>query len=167
MDVSHDEPWPVAEVTSRPWVCVIGLHGGAGASTLARLLGDGALDAGRAWPVAAGWERPLPSLAVVAVARTHHEGLAAAERFARLWAAGTLTGSHLLGLVLVDDGPRLLAAQKQTARRLARMTPHGWHLPWVERWRVEPADLSSSPLRTRQVVKNLRAQARDTEGNDS
>lgn len=166
VDVAHDDPWPRRDVPERPLICVMGLHGGAGATTLAGLLGEDAVDVGRSWPVATGWERPLPSLAVLAVARTHHAGLSAAERFARLWAAGTLTDSTLLGLVLVDDGPRLTAPQRAAARRLAQMTPHGWHLPWNELWRIEPAVAHGAPIRTRQVIKNIRAHARNIEGND-
>lgn len=170
VDATDVEPWPVVEVRveprSRPWLCVMGLHGGAGASTVATLLGDDVLDVGTAWPVADGWERPLPSLPVLAVARTHLAGIAAADRLARLWAADRLSRSHLVGLVLIDDAPRLLASQKQAARRLARMTPHGWHIPWTDRWRVEEPSLETSSLRTRQVIKNLRAIARETEGDN-
>lgn len=167
VDVSSERPWPVVETAERPTVCVMGLHGGAGASTVTALLGPDALDVGRAWPVASGWERPLPTLAVVAVARTNRAGLEAADRFARLWAAETLRASRLVGLVLVDDAPRLTVAQRSAARRLGRMTPHGWHLPWMEAWRVEPVNLSSSPLRVRQVIKNVRALARETERDEA
>ncbi|MCB7138246.1 DUF6668 family protein [Cellulosimicrobium marinum] len=167
VDVSDERPWPVVETGDRPALCVMGLHGGAGASTVTALLGPDALDVGQHWPVASGWERPLPRLNVVAVARTHRAGLAAADRFAKLWAADTLPASRLVGLVLVDDGPRLTAAQRSAARRLGRMTPHGWHLPWMEAWRVEEARLSSSPLRVRQVIKNVRALARETERDEA
>ena len=163
VDVADVEAWPVVDVMQRPVVCVMGLHGGAGATTVAELLGPDAMDVGRAWPVAAGWERPLPVLPVVAVARLHRAGIAAAERLARLWAADTLTRSRLVGLVLIDDAPKLLQAQKESARRLARMTPHGWHLGWNDRWRVEPATLESAGLRARQVIKNVRAIVRQNE----
>lgn len=164
VSAAQEKPWPVLETMKRPLVCVMGLHGGAGASTVASLLGDGAFDAGTSWPVAGGWERPLPTLAVVVVARTHLVGITAAERLARLWAADTLSRSRLLGLVLVDDGPKLLPSQRDAARRLARMTPHGWHIGWHDRWRIEAPALSTASLRTRQVIKNLRAVARETEG---
>lgn len=143
----------------------MGLHGGAGATTLSRLLGEGVQDVGTSWPVAAGWARPLPQLPVLAVARTHLAGMRAADRLARLWADDRLSRSRLVGLVLIDDAPRLLPSQKQAAKRLARMTPHGWHLPWTDRWRVEDASLETATLRSRQVIKNLRAVARKTEGN--
>jgi hypothetical protein len=167
VNVGDERPWPIVETADRPTLCVMGLHGGAGASTVTALLGPDALDVGQLWPVAAGWERPLPTLNVLAVARTNRAGLAAADRFARLWAAETLPASRLVGLVLVDDGPRLTTAQRSAARRLGRMTPHGWHLPWIEAWRVEEVHLSSSSLRVRQVIKNIRALARETERNEA
>jgi hypothetical protein len=162
--VADEATWPVTKIVERPRLCVMGLHGGAGATTVAGLLGADALDVGSSWPVAEGWERPLPTLAVVVVARTHLVGISAAERLARLWAADTLSRSRLLGLVLVDDAPKLLPSQREAARRLARMTPHGWHIGWHDRWRIEAPALSTASLRTRQVIKNLRAVARETEG---
>lgn len=161
VDISDESPWPTMETSHRPSVCVMGLHGGAGATTLAGLLGGDVLEVGGLWPVATGWERPLPSLPVVAVARTHYQGLTVASRFARLWAAGALPSSTLLGLVLVDDGPKLVASQRQAAKRLGRMTPHGWHLPWNEMWRIQPPIPQTTPIRARRVIENIRAQARN------
>ena len=89
--------WPRVEVTDHRLITVTGLHGGAGASTVAQLFGEDAVDAGQGWPVAAGWARPLPALNVVVVARTHSTGLQAAEQFAGQWAAGELSESRLLG----------------------------------------------------------------------
>lgn len=147
--------WDTVEVIGAPTVCVMSLHGGAGGSTLTTLLGEGALDVGTAWPVAGGWAHPLPVLDVVAVARTHHRGLEAADRLAHLWAAGSLPNSRLVGLVLVDDAPHLTTAQRKSVRRLARMTPHGWHLPWQEAWRLTTPELPSTPLRVRRVSKSI------------
>jgi hypothetical protein len=165
VDVTGEVPWPVLAVRSEdvPVICVMGLHGGAGATTVSELLGPDVKDVGTSWPVADGWIRPLPALPVIAVARLHHAGIDAAERMAHLWAADKLTRSRLVGLVLIDDAPKLLKAQKEAARRLARMTPHGWHIGWNDRWRIEPATLDSAGLRTRQVIKNVRAIARQNE----
>lgn len=164
VDVAGEEPWPVVEIMARPRLCVMGLHGGAGATTVATLLGEGAVDVGTSWPVAGGWERPLPKLPVLVVARTHVAGIVAAERIARLWAADTLSRSRLVGLVMIDDAPKLLPSQRDAARRLARMTPHGWHIGWNDRWRIETPAESTASLRTRQVIRNLRAVARQIEG---
>jgi hypothetical protein len=148
------------EVAGTPTICVAGVHGGAGASTLTQLLGPGAYDAGVTWPVAGGWARPLPALPVVLVARTHGAGLAAAERAARSWAAGELSDSRLLGLVLVDDAPRLTKTQKQSAKRVTLMTPHGWHIAWDPAWReCDVVSADSLPLRVRRTLEHIRRQA--------
>ncbi|VTR76033.1 hypothetical protein CHMI_00789 [Cellulomonas hominis] len=145
-----------------PQICVMGVHGGAGTTTVASLLGAAALDVGTAWPVASGWARPLPVLSVVAVARTHHRGIEAATRLARLWATGALADSRLVGLVLVDDGPNLTVAQRKAARQLGRMTPHGWHLPWQEAWRVTAPELPTAPARVRRVMTSITSTTKET-----
>lgn len=157
VDTSGDGSWSTIETTARPFLCVMGAHGGAGASTIAQLLGHDALDVGTAWPLATGWERPLPELPVLVLARTHHRGLAEATRFVRLWAGGELPGARLVGLVLIDDGPKLTSQQRAAVSRLARMTPRGWHIPWVETWRLAPAALPASPLRVRRTLQQIRA----------
>ncbi|MFB7800422.1 DUF6668 family protein [Isoptericola sp. NPDC056134] len=176
VDTENLEDWPTTVLNDVPDLCVMGLHGGAGASTLLQLLspadeGAGAGptptvgEAGREWPVANAWLTPAPMVRVVAVARTHHHGLDRADRLARLWAAGRLPGAELVGLVLVDDGPRLTKAQAQAVRRLARMTPRGWHLPWAERWRWESPSPSTCGLRVRRIAASiLAAAAGDTKG---
>ena len=45
------ETWAVSDVGAFEGIAVMGLHGGAGASTLASLLGDGASEVGQAWPI--------------------------------------------------------------------------------------------------------------------
>jgi hypothetical protein len=167
VDVSAEEPWPVIEITDRPLVTVMGLHGGSGASLVAALLGADALDVGRAWPVFTGWDRPAPSLPVVVTARTNYEGVAAASRFARLWAGETLPDSTLLGIVLIDDGPKLSSQQRSVVRRIGQMTPHGWHLPWNESWRLSKPSAEASSLRVRRIVSNIRSLAQSTNGDIS
>lgn len=146
------EPWPRVHVGEHKLITVAGLHGGAGASTVAQLFGDVAVDAGQGWPVASGWKRPLPTLGVIAVARAHYVGLAAADEFTRQWAARELTESRLLGLVIVDDAPRLLDAQIQEVKRLLKLTPYGAHLPWNEEWRVGPPG-QALPRRLKKIVR--------------
>lgn len=167
VDVSAEEPWPIVEVIDRPLIAVVGLHGGSGATLLTGLLGADALDVGRAWPVFTGWDRPAPSLPVIVTARTNYEGVAAASRFARLWAAETLPASTLLGLVLIDDGPKLSSQQRAAVRRVGQMTPNGWHLPWNETWRLSKPSLEATPLRVRRIISNIRTLAQSTNGDHS
>lgn len=167
VDVTAERPWPTVDVIDRPLVTVMGLHGGSGASLVAGLLGADALDVGRAWPVFTGWDRPAPSLPVVVTARTNYEGVAAASRFARLWAADTLRSSTLLGIVLIDDGPKLSSHQRSAVRRVGQMTPRGWHLSWNESWRLSKPSIEASPLRVRRIIQNIRMLAQSTNGDHS
>jgi hypothetical protein len=164
VDVSRDGTWPTTQILSRPDVCVMGLHGGSGATLLTGLLGPTALDVGRAWPLLADAGEASAPVPVIACARTHHQGLEAAARFARLWAADTLHSSRLLGIVLIDDGPKLSQTQRQVTRRVAQMTPHGWHLTWNESWRLSRPSLEGSPKRVRRIIQNIRTIAAITNG---
>ncbi|MEV4902894.1 DUF6668 family protein [Citricoccus sp. NPDC055426] len=152
-----ETPWLQNTVTDFRPVTVFGLHGGAGATTVASLFGDDGLDAGLGWPVPGGWTRPLPTLDVLAVARTHYAGLAAAEAFTNQWATGRLpSSSRLLGLVLVDDGPTLTDGQKTAVKRLLRKTPRGAQVPWVESWRQAPPDHERLPRRLAKIINAFR-----------
>lgn len=159
-------PWPQQEVTDLAPVMVMGLHGGAGASTVATLLGDSAVDVGQGWPLAGGWTRPRPELNVVAVCRNHQRGIEAGIEFAKQWANDGLPASRLLGILIVDDGPKLLEAQKKATRKLGQMTPHGWHLPWVEEWRVTSPDTERLPRRIRQTMKKILSLAESPKENN-
>lgn len=164
VEVSPDEGWPTFELTRDASVCVMGLHGGAGATTLTHLLGSGATDTDQRWPVYAGWTRPVPNLAVVAVARTNHTGLEAVERFARLWAADALPSSTLISLVLIDDGPKLLKDQERAVQRVSRLLPKNGHIGWQETWRLAQPSYQSSPARVRKLVDQIKTLASSTNG---
>lgn len=155
-DVKADT-WPKVQVSPQnvTRITVMGLHGGAGASTMAALLGPEALDHGRAWPLPA----PGAPLGVVAVCRSHWRGLETADDFTMQWAAGLLTGSTLLGLVIVDDGPTLSDGQRKAMRRLLKRTPRGIHLPWVEAWRHAAPDPGKTPGRITRIVRQLHSAA--------
>lgn len=155
-DVESD-PWPKVQISrdSVTPITVMGLHGGAGTSTMATLLGAGALDHGRTWPV----PPEGASLGVVAVCRSHWRGLEAADVFTMQWAAGLLTESTLLGLVIVDDGPTLSDGQRKAMRRLLKRTPRGIHLPWVEAWRHVSPDAGRTPGRITRIVRQLHSAA--------
>lgn len=131
---------------------LVGLHGGAGVSTMAHLLGERGQDGGTRLPVANPY---VPAPRVVLVARTHLRGLEKAEQVATAWSHHELDEIDLLGLVLVDDGPKLGTAARAQAARLLRMTPHGWHVPWVEAWRTSVTP-SVTGIRLPRVVKSIR-----------
>lgn len=149
--------WTFGQVSAVPEtrITVMGLHGGAGATTLAELLGPDALDHGQTWPVPPEGER----MGVVAVCRSHWRGLEAADNFTTQWAAGLLPGSTLLGLVIVDDGPRLSDGQRRAIRRLLKRTPRGVHVPWVEAWRHASPDSGRIPGRIHRITRALQSAA--------
>lgn len=161
LDSAQD--WPRTKITDHRSITIFGLHGGAGTSTVATLFGDTALDGGQGFPVATGWVRPLPMLNVIAVARTHHTGLTRANEFTQVWAAGKLSESNLLGLILVDDGPNLIASQKRMIKRLLKKCPKGAHIPWREEWRHNPPETSGLPLRFRRMIQTFNNAARNGE----
>src|SRR5690625_2534079 len=163
--VSGEVPsWPLVEMPTLPGLMVMGLHGGSGANLVSALLARteqgeqlwSAYDVGTAWPVSEGWTRPRAPLNVLAVYRPHRAGVNAAERFARAWASDALPDSRLLGILAVDDGPKLLETQKSAIARIARMTPHGWHVPWQEEWRISEPDFGAIPRRIRKTLRSIR-----------
>lgn len=134
----------------------LGVHGGAGESTLARLL-PGARPANHAWP------RPpattyVPTR-VVLVTRSHASGLHAAQKAATHWASGALGDVHLLGLVIVADAPgRLPRPLRDLAALVAGGVPRTWHLPWIEDWRLgHDVTLQTSPREVRGLITDLTA----------
>lgn len=137
-----------AHTSARLWW--VGVHGGAGESTLAALLPDSRA-AGHAWP-----ELPAPSngwrVPVVLVARSNIAGLTAAEHAATEWAAGTLPSVELLGLVVLADAPgRLPRSLRDLTSLVAGGVPRCWQLPWVESWRTA----ATPPLRGRALLDLL------------
>lgn len=119
---------------------VVGLHGGAGATTTSRLLRARGLSApsGRmhaAEPLSA---RPgaLPNSIgpVVLVARVSGVGLACAHQAAQEWSSGVCPVFDLLGLVLIEDGLRPSAQLAPLMKQVSRMYPRTWRMPWVQPW---------------------------------
>ena len=167
---THPGLSPTLEAPAKAWetqtvgpiegLAVMGLHGGAGATTLAGLLGEGSSDVGRRWPISnnawTGTAWPIP---VIAVARNDHSGLKAADDFVRSWANGQLTGSHLSALVLIDAGPRVSDARRKATKRLMRMVPRGTHIPWMDSWLDAPPDPKRLPGRIKRIIKLLNTPA--------
>lgn len=137
-------------VTSRPKVWIVGLHGGAGASSLAHLL-PGADELPFKWPIVLDDDLMAP---VILVARTHLSGLTAAQNATQEWASGTVP-STLLGLVLVADAPRPERSLKRDIHNTLQRAPHGWHLQWQESWRVLPVDKRPLQVGASRTLRNI------------
>jgi hypothetical protein len=133
----------------------MGVHGGAGETTLEQLL-EGSRAAGHAWPIVPPGEGPPAR--VVLVARTNAHGLRSAQLAATEWASGDVP-VHLEGLVLLADAPgRLPKPLRQFARLVAGGVPQVWELPWVEAWRVgEPVSNDTAPRPVTQLLEQLRS----------
>jgi hypothetical protein len=132
----------------------VGVHGGAGESTLAALT-PGTKASGHAWPVSATGGLVHR---VVLVARSNFAGLTAARKAATEWASHTLGDSiQLAGLVLIADAPgrrpKLLRDMEQV---IAGGVPQVWDLPWVDAWRLGPPIVGEMlPKEFRQLFTDL------------
>ena len=141
---THDQPQP-----SGLWW--LGVHGGAGESTLAGLM-PASRAAEHAWP-----RQPSAIARVLLVARTNMRGLRAAQAAATQWAAGLVPHAEVVGLVLVADAPgRLPRPLRETAQVVSGGVPRTWSVPWVETWRLgELAAPSDAPRDVRRLLDEL------------
>ena len=132
----------------------VGVHGGAGESTLEQLL-EGSRANGHAWPDAEQGTTPPP---VILVARTHAHGLRQAQLAATEWASGNVA-VQLHGLVLVADAPRRLPKPlRDFAHVVGGGVPQVWRVPWVEAWRRgEPVSPQTAPKALTDVLAELRS----------
>ncbi len=127
----------------------LGVHGGAGVSTLEQAV-PGGQDAGRAWPAFA------QSQPVVLVARSGANGLRAAQNAAQQWASRMVTGVDLLGLVVVADAPgRRPRALQDLVRLVSGAVPRLWEIPWVEPWRLGEPPLAHVPKECAPLARDL------------
>lgn len=136
----------------------VGVHGGAGESTLAALVpGSRATD--HAWPVTPTAPSGGSGERVVLVARTNMRGLRAAQRAAAEWASGSLQAVDLLGLVLVADAPgRLPRPLRDLSAVVSGGVPRVWQLPWIEAWRMgEDPAAQPAPKQLRRLLEDLQA----------
>lgn len=151
------ETWPTEDVGQHSGTVLLGLHGGAGVSTLAAVLDSDTEEMRTSWPVSRNpWTGEYSPIKVIAVARDDASGLQKAERFAKAWAAGQLTGSHLCALVLVAASPTTSDARTRATRKILRMVPHGAHVPWMPTWIESPVDPNHLPPRIKRIAKALR-----------
>jgi hypothetical protein len=144
---------PRLPASGSPALYWVGAHGGAGASTLTRLI-DGTATVGRGWPLL-----PHGTVPCVIVARTHHAGLQAAQDAVTDWASGALRSVELVGLAFIADAPGRLPKTLRNRLDVVRYgAPRFWPLPWVESWRqgVEP-HLDDAPRTVRDFAAELTA----------
>lgn len=113
-------------------ISVVGTQGGAGTSTVARLLN--ATDAGRHWPDPSELGYPLR---VILTARTNAAGLmAASQALAAYCTAQHPEGPFLVGFVLVPDAPGRVPKQLNRRIRILASAAAVYRLPWVRAWRL-------------------------------
>jgi hypothetical protein len=134
---------------------VVGVHGGAGESTIAAL-SPHLQETHHRWPPQQG-----RSELCILVARTNAAGLHNARAAAMDWAAQAEPHVVLLGLALVPDAPGKLP--KVLAREVTRTSggvPRVWQLPWVESWRYHAPgytqlDTSDLPRPVKKMLADL------------
>lgn len=135
---------------ARLWL--VGVHGGAGESTLAAL--DTTWTAGDH-----GWPRPPghDPARVVLVARSNMYGLKRAQLAATQWASGLVPHIELLGLVVVADAPgRLPRPLRDFLQVIKGGVPRTWQVPWVDAWRFgEDLEASGLPRPVKHLVEDL------------
>jgi hypothetical protein len=129
----------------------LGVHGGAGESTLEALF-SGTAAANHSWPL-----RPDEELTnVVLVARTTARGLYAVQAAMRDWNERHAGRVNVLGLVLVASHPGRVAKELQElVRDVEGATRECWSMPWVDAW--ELGEIPSEVNAPRQQVQALMA----------
>ena len=132
---------PRRETAAQATVWWLGVHGGAGETSLS-LVSAGSRPADHAWPIPSA--RGMLNR-VVLVARTNYVGLTAAQHAAREWASGSLGETiRLEGLVLVPDLPgRLPKELRLLSQLVGGGVPRTWSVPWVNAWRFGALDPSA------------------------
>lgn len=127
----------------------VGVHGGAGESTLAEFV-PGTVEGFGAWPteLPAGMKRDQPT-PVILVTRSTVRGLLGAKRAIATSVAGRVPQIHLLGLVVIADIPGRKPRELRDLERLVRGgVPRSWLIDFDPQLRLveKPADLHAAPL---------------------
>ncbi|MFI8974155.1 hypothetical protein ACIGO9_14810 [Nocardia asteroides] len=119
------EPLPITS-THPPLVAIVGAHGGAATSTLARWWAPAA-DCGQLWPAS-----PETTQRVVVAARLCLPGLVACADRLREWHAGTApAGVEVIGVVLTAaSSGRAPAAVRRYRATVAELTDLVWEIGW-------------------------------------
>ncbi|MGN9774826.1 hypothetical protein ACTMS0_03450 [Micromonospora sp. H33] len=129
-----------------PPVWWVGCHGGAGTSTLARLVGFG-LDFGKAWPLVTP---AMPAANVVLVCRASAQGAWAATGAIEQWRrrAGMTGVTKVVGVVAVAASPRRPPRIATERLQLLRgWAPQIWRVGWVDALLAadDPRDVGAPP----------------------
>jgi hypothetical protein len=128
---AEDQRLPKFAIPAADTLWWVGVHGGAGETTMSQLL-PGTRAANHRWPIP---PPPVPT-PVILVARTNGSGLRSAQRAAIEWASGVVQGVAVLGLVLIADAPgRLPRVLDDFADIVGGGVPRVWDIPWIEEWR--------------------------------
>lgn len=132
----------------------LGCHGGAGASTLTRVI-PGGWDANRMWPD----PRLGGPVGVLLVCRSNTAGFTAATNALRQWRAG-YTPAHVAvwGVVVMADAPGrlpkpLLAMKKRLEGTVQRL----FTVPFVEAWRTDEPTFANSPAAIARIGVELQS----------
>ncbi|KUN93710.1 DUF6668 family protein [Streptomyces caeruleatus] len=124
-----EEPSPSPAAATPRRFSWVGVHGGAGATTLATVYGG--QDCGRAWP------GPADPQSVLLVARTHAAGLAAALGALEIFRRGAAPhGLDLDAVVLVADAPGRLPRPLAERVKVIESVIDVYRVPWVPAWRL-------------------------------
>ncbi|MFJ3309152.1 DUF6668 family protein [Streptomyces sp. NPDC086549] len=124
----------------------VGVHGGAGTSTLAAVYGG--RDCGREWP------EPDAPPSVLLVARTHATGLDRATHAVEMFRRGAApAGLDLDAVVLVADAPGRLPRRLDRQVKVIESVIDVYRVPWVEDWRL--GDLSGGAPRGTDALVRL------------
>ncbi|MGY1438565.1 DUF6668 family protein [Streptomyces reniochalinae] len=146
---AHVLPVAAPQAAAGPAWWWLGVHGGAGVTTLEQAV-PGGRDAGRAWPAG---DVPQP---VVLVARSGAVGLKAAQSAAQQWASQMVTGVELLGLAVVADAPgRRPRPLRDLVRLVSGAVPRLWEIPWVEPWRLGESPTAHVPSQCAPLARDL------------
>lgn len=143
---------PRRQVSGSAVLWVVGAHGGAGESTLSRLI-EGSRPTQHSWPVTEDAENHPR---VLLVCRSSVHGLQAAQRALIEWTSPRAPQMQLLGLAVLADAPgRLPKPLRDLTTIVGGGAPRLWHLPWVEAWRTNDLELRQLPRETRKFITEV------------
>lgn len=128
---------PDDKSTWAPAVWLVGAHGGAGTTTLSRML-EPFGDAGHVWPAAD--DNPW----CVVVCRENYQGLAAAQQVILQAATSQAGKCSVLGVITVADGPGKRPKKLAASLRIIEEISPVWRVGWIPDLKVtDPADIAS------------------------